>query len=111
PKHPRGKPQRRDLRRNAVDHRLLKVRKVRMANNIERLNYYEREYLRSFDFIAEQNYHMEMRRRLNLALHLWGIVEGLDVKLGEVVAGAPAQYYISPGMAIDAYGREIFLFA
>lgn len=82
-----------------------------MANNIERLNYYEREYLRSFDFAAEQNYHMEMRRRLNLALHLWGIVEGLDVKLGEVVAGAPDQYYISPGMAIDAYGREIFLFA
>ena len=82
-----------------------------MANNIERLNYYEREYLRSFDFAAEQNYHMEMRRRLNLALHLWGIAEGLDVKLGEVVAGAPDQYYISPGMAIDAYGREIFLFA
>ena len=82
-----------------------------MANNIERLNYYEREYLRSPDFIAEQNYHMEMRRRLNIALHLWGIVEGLDVKLGEVVPGAPAQYYISPGMAIDAYGREIFLFA
>ena len=82
-----------------------------MANNIERLNYYEREYLRSFDFTAEQNYHIEMRRRLNLALHLWGIVVGLDVKLGEVVQGAPAQYYISPGMAIDAYGREIFLFA
>lgn len=82
-----------------------------MANNIERLNYYEREYLRSFDFIAEQNYHIEMRRRLNLALHLWGIVVGLDVKLGEVVQGAPNQYYISPGMAIDAYGREIFLFA
>jgi hypothetical protein len=82
-----------------------------MANNIERLNYYEREYLRSFDFIAEQNYHIEMRRRLNLALRLWGIVEGLDVKLGGVVQGAPAQYFISPGMAIDAYGREIFLFA
>jgi len=82
-----------------------------MANNIERLNYYEREYLRSFDFVAEQNYHIEMRRRLNLALHLWGIVEGLDVKLGEVVPGADPQYYISPGMAIDAYGREIFLFA
>jgi len=82
-----------------------------MANNIERLNYYEREYLRSFDLVAEQNYHIEMRRRLNLALHLWGIVEGLDVKKGEVVPGVPDQFYISPGMAIDAYGREIFLFA
>ncbi|HZI62396.1 MAG TPA: hypothetical protein VFD62_16895 [Pyrinomonadaceae bacterium] len=82
-----------------------------MASNIERLNYYEREYLRSFDFIAEQNYHIEMRRRLNIALHLWGIVVGLDVKLGEVVEGAPPQYHITLGMAIDAYGREIFLFA
>lgn len=82
-----------------------------MNNQIERVLYYEREYLRSFDFIAEQNYHLEMRRRLNLALHLWGIVEGLNVKLGEVVPGAPNQFYISPGMAIDAYGREILLFA
>jgi hypothetical protein len=82
-----------------------------MSDQIERVLYYEREYLRSFDFIAEQNYHLQMRRRLNLALHLWGIVEGLDVKLGGVVSGAPDQYYISPGMAIDAYGREILLFA
>ena len=82
-----------------------------MANNIERLNYYEREYLRSFDFIAEQNYHMEMRRRLNLALHLWGIVDGLDVKQSEPIPGVADRYYISPGMAIDAYGREIVLFA
>ncbi len=81
-----------------------------MANNIERLNYYEREHLRSFDFIAEQNYHLEMRRRLNLALHLWGIVEGLDVRTGVLVPGAPAQFFITEGMAIDAYGREIVLF-
>ncbi len=82
-----------------------------MANTIERLNYYEREYLRSFDFVAEQTYHLEMRRRLNLALHLWGIVDGLDVVKGNVVLGAPDQFYITEGMAIDAYGREIVLFA
>ena len=82
-----------------------------MANSIERLNYYEREYLRSFDFVAEQTYHLEMRRRLNLALHLWGVVDGLDVVKGNVVLGAPDQFYITEGMAIDAYGREIVLFA
>lgn len=80
-----------------------------MANNIERLNYYEREHLRSFDFVAEQNYHLEMRRRLNLALHLWGIVDGLDIVKGNIVPGAPDQFYITEGMAIDAYGREIIL--
>ena len=82
-----------------------------MPNNIERLNYYEREHLRSFDFTAEQNYHLEMRRRLNIALHLWGIVDGLDVRKGNIVPGAPDQFYITEGMAIDAYGREIVLFA
>jgi hypothetical protein len=82
-----------------------------MSGTIERLNYYEREYLRSFDFIAEQNYHIEMRRRLNLALHLWGIVGGMDVAKGALVPGAPEQFYISDGLAIDAFGREILLFS
>src|SRR5215471_2641836 len=82
-----------------------------MNINIERLLFYEREYLRSFDWTAEQTYHIEMRRRLNLALHLWGIVDGLEILQGELTPGVPAQFYISPGMAIDAYGREIFLFA
>jgi hypothetical protein len=82
-----------------------------MSSNIERLHYYDREYLRSFDFIAEQRYHMEMRRRLNLSLHLWGIVEGLELLQGVLTQGAPPQFYVSIGMAIDAYGREIVLFA
>lgn len=78
-----------------------------MAKNIERVNYYEREYLRSFDFEAEQRYHMEMRRRLNLALHRWGIVDGL--KLEQYKELNVERVRISPGMAIDAYGREIIL--
>lgn len=64
--------------------------------------------MRSADFIAEQNYHLEMRRRLNLALHLWGIVDGLEVG---VVPDLPDHFFISPGMAIDAYGREIVVAA
>jgi hypothetical protein len=82
-----------------------------MSTDIERLLFYERQYLQSFDFTAEQNYHLEMRRRLNLALHLWGIVYGLELMEGEVVPGAPEQFYVSEGMAIDAYGREIVLSA
>ncbi len=82
-----------------------------MSSDIERVNYYEREYLRSFDFDAEQLYHIEMRRRLNLALHRWGIVQGLDIQDKPPVPGAPTEATIMPGMAIDAYGREIVLFA
>jgi hypothetical protein len=81
-----------------------------MSTNIERVRYYDGEYLRSADFISEQNYHLEMRRRLNRALHLWGIVDGL-----ELIETKPAkdivEVHVSPGMAIDGYGRELFLAA
>jgi hypothetical protein len=80
-----------------------------MSTEIERLRYYERQYLQSSDFTDEQTYHLEMRRRLNLALHLWGIVKGLELLYGEVIQGTPDQYYVSEGMAIDAYGREIIV--
>ncbi len=78
-----------------------------MAKNIERVNYYEREYLQSYDLQAEQLYHMEMRRRLNLALHRWGIVDGL--MLEEYKEFNVQHVRILPGMAIDAYGREVVL--
>jgi hypothetical protein len=82
-----------------------------MSADVERLNYYDREYLRRYDFVAEQRYHVDMRRRLNLALHLWGIVDGLELRKGVLTPGIPNEFYITKGMAIDAYGREIFLFA
>lgn len=81
-----------------------------MSTNIERVRYYEGEYLRSADFIAEQKYHVEMRRRMNLALHLSGIVDGLDIEEDAPVPGVPTvRYHVTAGMAIDAYGREILL--
>jgi len=78
-----------------------------MITTIDRVHFYERQYLRSYDLTAEQVYHLEMRRRLNLSLHLWGVVDGLDLRPSDVVPGLPQSYYISRGMAIDAYGREI----
>jgi hypothetical protein len=80
-----------------------------MTREPERIRYYDGEYLRAFDFSAEQAYHVEMRRRLNLALHLQGIVDGLQ--LTESANAGIAQVSVSPGMAIDALGREILLLA
>ena len=80
-----------------------------MTPAIERIRYYDGEYLRAFDFAAEQGYHNDMRRRLNMALHLYGIVEGLQL-IPSPDAGI-SQVSISPGMAIDPFGREIFLLA
>src|SRR5438874_2180980 len=52
-----------------------------MANDvIERLRYYEHQYLGALDFEDEQGYHRDMRRRHNIGLHAWGIVVGLELE-------------------------------
>jgi hypothetical protein len=79
-----------------------------MSNTIERLRYFDGEYLRANDFQAEQSYHVAMRRRLNLELHLYGIVEGLQLTPdADSFPPAAVQFSITPGFAIDQQGREI----
>jgi hypothetical protein len=78
--------------------------------DIERLNYYEGEFLGAVDFEAEQEYHRDMRRRHNLGPHTWGIVTGLDV--AQFPNGGPnneVDVYIQPGVAVDGFGREIIV--
>ena len=76
--------------------------------DIERLNYYEGEYLGAADFEAEQEYHRDMRRRHNIGPHTWGIVTGLDVtQFLNGGANNEVDIYIQPGVAVDGFGREI----
>jgi len=82
-----------------------------MSDVTERLRYYDGEYLRAFDFDAEQAYHVEMRRRLNRTLHLFGVAAGLYLEEDEDSVPSDPLFHISPGMAIDAVGREILLAA
>jgi len=77
------------------------------VSTIDRIRYYDGEFLRAFDFSDEQTYHVEMRRRLNRYLHLCGIVQGLTLVSPEGSDGVS----ILPGMAIDALGREIYVYA
>ena len=82
------------------------------TSDIERLNYYEGEYLGALDFAAEQEYHREMRRRHNVGQHTWGIVSGLDlaqIPNGQITADGLTEVdvYVQPGMAVDGFGREI----
>lgn len=73
---------------------------------IERLRYYQRQYLGAEDFTAEQDYQRSMRRRHNLGPHTWGIVAGLEI-VEVPAAGGAADVYVMPGLAIDGFGREI----
>lgn len=69
-----------------------------------RLNYYNGQLLVEKDFLAEQAYHINARRRHNLRLHGSGVVRGL-----EVVRRSDTSITVQPGYAIDNSGQEIFL--
>jgi hypothetical protein len=73
------------------------------SDTIARVNYFERQFLRTQDFVDEQAYHLAMRRRHNIAHHGWGIVEGLQL------VGDQQNLFVQPGMAIDVFGRELIL--
>ncbi|BCJ39859.1 hypothetical protein GCM10010168_27190 [Actinoplanes ianthinogenes] len=75
------------------------------ALSIERLRYYQQQYLGVGDFEAEQEYHRTMRRRHQLGPHTWGIVAGL--RLDERLAGGVVEMYLLPGYAVDGFGREV----
>lgn len=79
-------------------------------NDIERIHYYQRQYLGAADFEAQQAYHRDMRRRHNLGHHTWGIVAGLELMEKDKEGGATGvDVFIQPGMAVDGFGREILL--
>jgi hypothetical protein len=76
------------------------------TDDIKRLNYYERQFLGAGDFEQEQSYHIEMRRRHAIGHHRAGLVEGLNV-----TRDAQSKVWsVSPGVAVDGYGREIYVF-
>ena len=73
--------------------------------NIKRLNYFTSQFLGERDFIDEQAYHLEMRRRHNRLLHSWGVADGGF----QVTKVNDKTIAVSAGTAIDKDGREIVL--
>jgi hypothetical protein len=73
---------------------------------LERLNYFNGQRLEASDFRLEQSYHMRVRRWLNKSLYTRGIAKGLEVVVKE---GDSHRVVVSPGLALDAEGREIIL--
>jgi hypothetical protein len=84
-----------------------------MGQSIQRLRYFDGEFLRSNDFSDEQSYHVAMRRLLNLHLHLSGIAYGLEIQqdANSVLPNGPFFFSINTGLAIDQLGREIVVSA
>lgn len=74
-----------------------------MSEPPRRVNYSMGMLLSASDFEAEQEYHRQMRYLHNRLLHGYGTVTGLDI----AVDGT--NIHVSPGLAIDALGREVIV--
>jgi hypothetical protein len=70
----------------------------------QRPSYYDGQLLLAKDFLDEQSYHSDARRRHNLVLHDWGVARGLAIARAQ-----DKSVRIGPGAAIDAFGNEIRL--
>jgi hypothetical protein len=69
----------------------------------QRVNFFDKQFLRVDEFKDEQAYQLAVRRRHNSVQHSWGIVTGLEITQEE------SALVVRPGMAIDGYGRELLL--
>ena len=82
------------------------------TEDIERVRYFQRQYLGAADFDAEQAYQRDALRRHELGPHTWGIVVGLDITYQARTGGLTgSDAFIMPGMAVDGYGRNIVVLA
>jgi hypothetical protein len=69
----------------------------------QRMNWFDRQFLRAQDFADESDYHVDRRRRHLRLLHTPGVAEGILVRgaVGDTAVTVEA------GTAIDDQGREI----
>jgi len=80
---------------------------IERPSGTKRNRYFFGQMLTSKDFEDEQQYHLNQRCRHNRHLHGYGIVTGLDVNISQCESSPTVS--VSPGYALDAYGREILL--
>ena len=69
----------------------------------KRVRYFDGEFLKDQDFIDEQKYHIDRKRRLDQFLRVSGICDGLTLKTDT------NQVIVTPGTALDSEGRQIIL--
>jgi hypothetical protein len=83
-----------------------------MASRIERPLFYENQILGASDLTTTVQYSRGQQARHDRALHLWGIVSGLELTGTDKQTAQGAAYQevtLSPGVAIDGTGRELVI--
>jgi hypothetical protein len=71
--------------------------------SITRVQYRERQRLTAADLRFEQDYRLGLGGRHHFSHHRWGIVRGLRI------VETRGDFVLTPGVAIDGYGREILV--
>ncbi len=83
------------------------IKEPDLTQPIKRLNFFTGQFLQKEDFLDEQQYHMAMRRHGNRVLYFGkGILDESGFRVNDVGTG---KIEVTPGIAIDAEGREIVL--
>ena len=80
------------------------------ADPVERMNYFQFQQIGAEDFRVQQAYHRDQLRRHSLGAHSWGVVSGCRI-VQTPQAGTPefCDIHVTPGLAVDGFGREIVL--
>jgi hypothetical protein len=77
---------------------------------IERFTYQEGQMMRAGDFLDVQRVADQRRWWHNRAVHnAYGIYQGFEASAIPASVGKPAVIEVSPGIAYDCFGRELFL--
>lgn len=79
-------------------------------DRIERPSFYDGQRLGAQDFLDEQRYHIDARRRHQLGAHTWGVVHGLSLDEEAVEGTDEVTVTLSPGLMVDGYGRSVVVF-
>jgi hypothetical protein len=74
-----------------------------------RVLYRERQRLTAADLRLEQEYRLGLGGRHHVTHHEWGVVRGLHLIAAASRTAGPASFSLTPGVAIDGYGREILV--
>jgi hypothetical protein len=77
------------------------------GGGLRRVNYFDGQLLGAGDFQTEQGYLLGRLARRNRLLHGAGIVDGLAVTIDADSDPHAQRIVVAPGLAFDAFGREI----
>lgn len=85
-----------------------------MEPEIKRINFFDGLFLRQEEFLAEQLYHLHMRRRINFMLFESSGVVPLETGDLDITPTGGKAFHVTPGMAVSyrgdlKEGREVIL--